>query len=225
MTLGIYGSNGTGRELHGMIQMMGNNEWERIVFIDDTKEEGETYGCPRMPYAVFADRYTPNDTKIIIAVGEPKAREFLYNRVKAQKYTLATIVHPSSIVSPNVALGEGCVIRTNCIISDNVKIEDNVYIQSKAIIGHDVVVHKHSVISNFCQVAGNSSVGEKVFMGVHSCVREKTVIGNNVTIAMMSAVMKDVPENATVIGNPARVFRIDENHSVFGSRGKAVLKK
>lgn len=218
MILGIYGSSGTGRELYGMIQMMKNKEWERIVFIDDTKEEGETYDCARMPYSTFLNRYTPNDTKIVIAVGEPKSREFLYNRVKTQGYGLATIIHPSSTVFPTVVIGEGCVVRMNCIISDNVKIEDNVYIQSKAIIGHDTEIHKHSVISSFCQVSGNCSIGEKAFMGIHSCVREKTVVGNNATIAMMAAVMKDVPENVTVMGNPARTVSVDADHLVFGSK-------
>ena len=218
MTLGIYGSSGTGRELYGMIQTMQDNIWEQIVFIDDTKEEGLTCDCPRMPFDTFQSRYKPHNAKIVIAVGEPKIREILYSRVKKQGYSLATIIHPSSIVFHSVILGEGCVVKMHCILSDSLRLDDNVYIQSNVIIGHDAVVHKHSVISSFCAISGNCSLGERVFMGIHSCVREKTIVGSNAVIAMAAAVMKDVPENATVMGNPARIVTVNKQHTVFGER-------
>ena len=218
MILGIYGSNGTGRDLYGMIQMMESPEWEQIVFIDDTKEEGQVYGCLRIPFEAFQIRYKPENSKIVIAVGEPRAREALYNRVKEHGYALATIIHPSSIVFPTAVLREGCVVRMNCIISDHAQVSENVYIQSKVIIGHDAVIREHSVISSFGVVSGNCHLGRKVFMGIHSCIREKTSIGNNALIAMGAVVLKNISENATVAGNPARVMAINEQHSVFRER-------
>lgn len=37
-----------------------------------------------------------------------------------------------------------------------------------------------------------------------------TTIGNNVTIGAGSVVVKDVPDNAVVVGNPARIIKYNE---------------
>lgn len=215
MILGIYGTGGTGTEVYDMLQMM-EHDWQQIVFIDDTKECGEFRGCPNMPFERFQERYKTDEARVVIAIGEPSGREALYKKVKGAGYTLATIVHPSSVILPSVSLGEGCVVKFGALISSDAKLENNVYVQSRAIIGHGVVIHKNSILSSLSYVAGNSEIGEKVFVGIQSCVREKTVVGNNAVIAMGAVVMRDVPENATVMGNPARIVTVDDRHSVFG---------
>lgn len=37
------------------------------------------------------------------------------------------------------------------------------------------------------------------------CIVENIVIGNNVTIGAGAVVVKDIPENATAVGNPSHV--------------------
>jgi serine O-acetyltransferase len=41
------------------------------------------------------------------------------------------------------------------------------------------------------------------------CIVENVIIGNNVTIGAGSVVTKDIPENATVAGNYAKVLNYD----------------
>jgi serine O-acetyltransferase len=37
-------------------------------------------------------------------------------------------------------------------------------------------------------------------------IKNKVKIGNNVTVGMGAVVVKDVPDNVTMVGNPARIL-------------------
>lgn len=54
---------------------------------------------------------------------------------------------------------------------------------------------------------GKPLIGDNVSIFTHSVVIGNVRIGNNVTIGAGSVVVKDVPDNAVVVGNPARVLR------------------
>ena len=53
------------------------------------------------------------------------------------------------------------------------------------------------------------SIGNNVFIGAGAVVCGGIVIGDNVQIGANAVVMKDVPPNCTVIGNPAIIVRKD----------------
>ena len=48
-----------------------------------------------------------------------------------------------------------------------------------------------------------------------ACIREGLVIGHDSIIAMGAVVLKNVRDNKTVIGNPAREVVENTNHKVF----------
>ncbi len=57
-------------------------------------------------------------------------------------------------------------------------------------------------------VGGNRPViGDNVSIGCHACIIGDVHIGNNVTIGAGAVVVKDVPDNCTVVGNPAHIIK------------------
>ena len=67
---------------------------------------------------------------------------------------------------------------------------------------------KHNVtIGN--NKGGVPIIGDNVFIGVGAVVIGKIKIGNNVKIGANSVITKDVPDNCTVIGNPAYIIRMN----------------
>ena len=52
-------------------------------------------------------------------------------------------------------------------------------------------------------------LGNHVFCGVGCCILGGVKIGDNVNIGANSVVVKDVPSNTTVIGNPARIVKLN----------------
>ena len=53
-------------------------------------------------------------------------------------------------------------------------------------------------------------IGNNVTCGCHVAIIGDITIGNNVTIGAGSVVVKDVPDNAVVVGNPARIIKYKE---------------
>lgn len=53
----------------------------------------------------------------------------------------------------------------------------------------------------------NPVIGDNVYLGVGAIVIGDIKIGNNVVVGAGSVVVKDVPDNAVVVGNPARVVK------------------
>lgn len=217
MILGIYGTNGMGRELREIALLLNEKKsvWEKIIFIDDTRPVGTLKGCEMLSFEEVKRKYLSNDIEIAIGMGEPAYKELVWNRVKDAGYSLATIIHPDAEVVPSAKLGEGVVVRKGALVSSDSVVGDNVIIQSYAIIGHDTIIGNHCQISSFTDVAGNCRVGNCVFIGLSSCIKEGTSIGDDAIISMGAVVMKDVEIGDIVMGNPARVFGKNTEKKVF----------
>ena len=88
-------------------------------------------------------------------------------------------------------------------------------------IGHGgpVIINPTAVIGNNCNLSqfvtigaidGNAAeIGDNVYIGPNCCLIENVRIGNNVTIGSGSVVTHDIPDNATVAGNYAKVLNYD----------------
>ena len=89
-------------------------------------------------------------------------------------------------------------------------------------IGHGgpIVVNESAVIGNNCNLSQFTSIGsndynaatigDNVYIGPNVCIVEDVKIGNNVTIGAGSVVTKDIPDNATAVGNYAKVINYND---------------
>lgn len=68
-------------------------------------------------------------------------------------------------------------------------------------------------ISQFTNIGTNHDtpavIGDNVYIGPNVCIVEDVHIGNNVTIGAGSVVTKDVPDDATIAGVPAKVLNFN----------------
>ena len=54
---------------------------------------------------------------------------------------------------------------------------------------------------------GRPTIGDNVSLGANVTIIGNIHIGNNVAIGAGSVVVKDIPDNCIVVGNPAKVIR------------------
>ncbi len=77
-------------------------------------------------------------------------------------------------------------------------------------------------LSQFDTIGANdgkaATIGDNVYIGPNVCIVEDVTIGDNVTIGAGSVVTKDIPENATAVGNYAKVIN-------YNNPGRYIKKK
>ncbi len=54
------------------------------------------------------------------------------------------------------------------------------------------------------------TIGDNCYIGTGSTIMGPVTIGNNVTIGAGSVVVKDIPDNCVVGGNPAKILKYKE---------------
>ena len=62
------------------------------------------------------------------------------------------------------------------------------------------------MISGGCNIVRNVKIGKDVFLAAGVCIAQDIQIGDGAYLGLGSVVLKDVPAEATVFGNPARVL-------------------
>ena len=89
------------------------------------------------------------------------------------------------------------------------------------VINADTIIGNNVNLSPFLSIGSNHKspavIGDNVYVGPHVCLVEHVRIGNNATIGAGAVVTKDVPENATVAGVPAKVLH-DDNPGRYVNR-------
>lgn len=83
-----------------------------------------------------------------------------------------------------------------------------VVINPTAVIGNNVNISQFVTIgANFTNAA---TIGDNTYIGPNVCIIDDVKIGDNVTIGAGAVVTKDIPDNATAVGNYARVVNYDD---------------
>lgn len=136
-------------------------------------------------------------------VGDLRPRMALFAKVKLQGFEIIRAIHSGAWVSPSAELEEGATVLAQAAINASTQIGCNVIVNTGAIVEHDCVVGDHVHISPGAVLAGHVTVGEAAFIGAGACVRQGVRIGRRAIVGMGAAVIRDVEDDACVVGVPA----------------------
>lgn len=141
----------------------------------------------------------------IIAIGNNRIRRQISLN---ENFSYATLVHPLVRLSSRATVGQGTVIMAGVAINSDVKIGDHCIINTNASVDHDCVIANYVHLSPNVALAGSVIVGEGAHIGIGACVIQGKKIGKWSTIGAGAVIINDVPDGATVVGNPGRVIKI-----------------
>lgn len=141
------------------------------------------------------------ESPIIISIGNNKTRKIIAERLNCP---FSKAVHPSAILSPSVCVGYGSVVMAGAIVNSDTTIGKHCIINSGASIDHECVLGDYVHISPHATLCGNVQVGEGSWIGAGATVVPGIKIGKWCTIGAGAVVIKDIPDNAVVVGVPAK---------------------
>ena len=106
------------------------------------------------------------------------------------------------IIEDNCEIGCGATIDRGSM--SNTVIGKNTYLDNQIHIAHNVKIGENSIIAGQVGIAGSSVIGSNVKIGGQAGISGHLKIGNNVEIGGGSGVIKSIPDNAKVMGYPAK---------------------
>ena len=140
-----------------------------------------------------------------IAIGDNLLRDAIYEQISGKGIRSYNAIHPSAVVDPLAEIAAGAVmIAANVSINPLAKIGTGVICNTGCIIEHECVVDDFAHIGPGAVLCGNVKVGRRSFVGANAVIRQGITIGDNATVGAGAVVVKNVPDNVTVVGVPAK---------------------
>lgn len=193
----IIGASGHGKVIADIVENSGDVV---VGFLDDYIEEGtKIYDYKVLGDCTCAHLY--NDCEFIIGIGNNDIRKQKSETLNLKWYTA---IHPSATISKNVDIAPGTVVMANAVINIDTHIGVHSIINTGSIIEHDCVVGDYVHISPNATICGCSNIGDKVHIGASATVINVKKITSNCVIGAGSVVIKDIEEEGTYVGVPAR---------------------
>jgi len=207
----IWGASGQAKVLN---EALIGTDYRVVALVDNKKMPSLFDGIPILRGEKglvhwLKRRGKSNDLFCAVAVGGALGsdRLELANLLKEKGLSIITIVHRTAFVAEDVVCGEGCQILANATVSTNSQIGHGVIVNTASSVDHDCVIGNGVHIAPGARLAGDITIGDYVFVGTGAIILPHLKIGKNSIIGAGAVVTKDIPENVTVYGNPARIVK------------------
>jgi acetyltransferase-like isoleucine patch superfamily enzyme len=118
-------------------------------------------------------------------------------------------------IGDNVSIGTLSVIEHHVRIGDNVRIHSQVFVPEYSILEENAWLGPNVVLTNAkypVSPGAKENLRGPVIMkgakiGANTTILPGVVIGRNALVGAGAVVVKDVPDNGVVVGNPARLIK------------------
>ncbi len=140
----------------------------------------------------------------IVAIGSNPARLHRAKERLEQGVKLATIRHPSAILSASARFGKGVYIGPRAVVHTAAKVGDAAIVNTAAVVEHHCRLAPACHIAPGAVLGGGVEIGTGTLIGLNATVLPGVRVGAACIVAAGAVVTRDLPDRVTVRGNPAQ---------------------
>lgn len=198
----ILGANGHGRVV---LSVLRSSAIEPLGFFDDAPEFSGSVVSGLPVLGCLEDFGRLSGAQAVIGIGDCKIRRMVASKLPDTLWAVA--IHAHSWVDPSCAVGPGSVVCAGGVVQIDAQIGAHCIVNTGATVDHDCQVGDFVHICPGVHLGGNVIVGDGAWLGIGSQVIQGIAIGKNVVVGAGATVVRDIPDNAVVMGTPARIVR------------------
>jgi sugar O-acyltransferase (sialic acid O-acetyltransferase NeuD family) len=202
----IIGAKGFAKEI---LDTLSENELKKgIYFYDDinSNESNVIFNNFKIiKNKELAENYFKTiDVRYTLGLGGVSLRKKISDIFTSLGGELTSTISTKAHIGGFTNIKQGCNILPGSCISNGVSIGIGALIYYNVIITHDVRIGDFVELSPGCKLLGRVVVGNFVTIGSGAIILPDIIIGDNVVIGAGAVVTKNIPNNSTVIGIPAK---------------------
>jgi acetyltransferase EpsM len=139
---------------------------------------------------------------IHVAVGDNAARMRIGDGVPDDR--CPSVVHASAVLSPSAALAAGVLVCAGAVVQANAKVGRHAIVNSQALVEHDCEIGEFVHLAPGARIGGSVRIGTGSLIGIGAVLVPGVTVGRTAIVGAGAVVIRDVPDYAVVVGNPAR---------------------
>ena len=208
----VYGAGGYAREVMPLLKKTKISNENNYYFIDDSiQKEGIVNGTKVLTYDRLLYEFPAENIYCSIAIANYNTRRLITEKCKQNGLKIISIKADNCIFMEEVILGEGAILSPFVTITSNVTIGKSFHANLYSYVGHDCIIGDYVTFAPGVKCNGHVKINDNVYVGTGAIIyqgkcNKPITIGKNSKIAAGAVVTKNIPENVTVIGNPAQVL-------------------
>lgn len=206
----IIGAGGFGKEIAWLIERINSKtlSYNIIGYLDDNKP----IGCKNGKYLVVGSLDYLKDKEgiaVAVAIGSSKTRHIVVDKIKKinNKAYFPNLIDPSAIYGEWLNIGEGNLICASNILTVDYTIGNFNIINLDCTIGHDAILKDYITLYPSVNISGNVLIDNYSELGTGSQVIQGITIGKNVIVGAGAVVVKNLEDNITAVGSPAKKIK------------------
>ncbi len=210
----IIGGGNFGREVAQLIRDINRErvQWNLMGYIDETLEKQDTVlnNTPVLGGLDWLEKNIRTRICAVCAIGNPRDKYTLIKKLEPFNIDFPNLIHPNAALNDYIEIGYGNIVCWGSFLSVNTKIGNHISINPGCGIGHDTVIKDYSTLYWNVTLSGNVTINEGCEIGSKAAVIPQKTVGSWSIIGAGAVVAKDIPDNCTAVGVPAKPIKFHE---------------
>ena len=190
----VIGDSGHGRVVADIARAC---DYIEILFLDDAD-------TPRAVGKVADFIKYKEEADFVVAIGNSRIRERIQSELIQSQCNMATLIHTHAVLGSDVTVGCGTVVMAGAIVNAGATIGSGVIVNTASSVDHDCMVDDYCHVSVGVHIAGTVHIKSHTWIGVGATVSNNLNICEGCMIGAGAVVVKDITEQGTYAGVPAK---------------------